>query len=339
VGGSTASRRVSEFVGVALFAAALIWIVSLASYDPGDPVWFFSTGPLAAPANFAGRVGAFLAELSFQLFGYGSYLIPAVLVVIGWHYFWCRGLDAAITKLIGTGLLFACVSAFLSLVFVNLEVAGKSFRAGGYAGEWLAKQLSEYLNRTGSLIVILTLIFLAIIMSTQFSFGRLFAALSAALQDGAAQAIASVGDWREERRREKQRREVIAKHTKKGVVPDTKAVGAEAASGGAKTRPALGGPGNDDARDWSGDVSPASGSQRVSSPFGTGKSFAPPKPPKVSLPGPLLPLPDSEPLAKAPAERRKGEYTLPPHALLDAPKTERKIDERELMYSARLLEE
>ena len=200
MGGSTASRRVSEFVGVALFAAALIWIVSLASYDPGDPVWFFSTGPLAAPANFAGRVGAFLAELSFQLFGYGSYLIPAVLVVIGWHYFWCRGLDAAITKLIGTGLLFACVSAFLSLVFVNLEVAGKSFRAGGYAGEWLAKQLSEYLNRTGSLIVILTLIFLAIIMSTQFSFGRLFAALSAALQDGAAQAIASVGDWREERR-------------------------------------------------------------------------------------------------------------------------------------------
>ena len=43
--------------------------------------------------------------------------------------------------------------------------------------------------------------------------------------------------------------------------------------------------------------------------------------------------------AKAPAERRKGEYALPPLALLDAPKTERKIDERELMDGARLLEE
>ena len=41
---STVSRRVSEFVGVALFAAALIWIISLASYEPTDPVWFFSTG-------------------------------------------------------------------------------------------------------------------------------------------------------------------------------------------------------------------------------------------------------------------------------------------------------
>ena len=57
------------------------------------------------------------------------------------------------------------------------------------------------------------------------------------------------------------------------------------------------------------------------------------------MPAPPLPLPDPEPTAKAPAERRKGEYALPPAALLDAPQTERKIDERELMDGARLLEE
>ena len=103
--GSTASRRVSEFVGVALFAAALIGVVSLASYEPADPVWFFSTGAHAVPANFAGRVGAFLAELAFQLFGYASYLVPAMLVVVGWHYFWCRKVDAAATKAAGAALL------------------------------------------------------------------------------------------------------------------------------------------------------------------------------------------------------------------------------------------
>jgi len=84
---SNVSRRVSEFIGVALFAASLIWIVSLASYEPTDPVWFFSTGSHAVPLNFAGRVGAFLAELSFQLFGYASYLIPLVMVVVGWNSF------------------------------------------------------------------------------------------------------------------------------------------------------------------------------------------------------------------------------------------------------------
>src|SRR5258708_26373119 len=60
--------------------------------------------------------------------------------------------------------------------------------------------------------------------------------------------------------------------------------------------------------------------------------------PKVSVPAPL-PLSDPEPSTRAPAERRKGEYALPPAALLDAPKAERKIDERELMDGARLLEE
>src|SRR5262245_39136918 len=216
---STVSRRFSEFVGVALFAAALIWIVALASYEPTDPAWFFSTGLHSAPANFAGRVGAFVAELSFQLFGYASYLIPAVLVVIGWNSFWCRSLDAAGTKATGATLLFACISTFVSLVVGTIDVSGKPFRAGGYVGEFLAKEMSEYLARTGSMIVILALIFLAIIMSTQFSFGRLFAVVLDSLKAGAMRIVDAVHAWREDRRREKQRREVIAKHVKKGTVP------------------------------------------------------------------------------------------------------------------------
>src|SRR5262245_66562591 len=104
---STVSRRFSEFVGVALFAAALIWIISLVSYEPTDPAWFFSTGLHSAPANFAGRVGAFLAQLSFQLVGYAAYLIPALLVVLGWHYFRCRSVDAAVAEVARSVLLFA----------------------------------------------------------------------------------------------------------------------------------------------------------------------------------------------------------------------------------------
>jgi DNA segregation ATPase FtsK/SpoIIIE, S-DNA-T family len=333
---STVSRRVSEFVGVALFAAALIWIISLASYEPADPVWFFSSGAHAAPANFAGRVGAFLAELSFQLFGYASYLVPALMMIIGWNYFWCRTLDAPGTKATGAGLLVGCISAFLGLVFGTLDVAGKPFRAGGYAGEFLARAMSEYLNRTGSMIVLLTMIFLAIIISTQFSFGRFFAALIAAVKIGSVRGIDNLKAWREERRREKQRREVIAKHTKKGLVQ----AGAEAAG----TDPAAAKPIQAPEMPRPKPRRKAEDDEEESAPakaplFGGLKSFAPPKPPKVTMPTPSLPLPDPEPMTKAPAERRKGDYALPPLALLDAPKTERKIDERELMDGARLLEE
>jgi S-DNA-T family DNA segregation ATPase FtsK/SpoIIIE len=355
VGGSKVSRRVSEFVGVALFAAALIWIIALASYEPSDPAWFFSTGAHAAPANFAGRVGAFLAELSFQLFGYASYLGPAAMVIIGWNFFWCRALDAAGTKVIGAGMLFACLSAFLGLVLGTLDVSGKPFRAGGYAGEFLAHEMSEYLNRTGAVIVVLTLIVLSTIMSTQFSFGRFFAALIGAVHGGVSRGIDAFRAWREERRREQQRREVIAKHTKKGtaspaVLAEATAprpapaiaeasIGKAARSAAAAETPAARAK-NALARAFSRSKDPqtaAAAPAAAAVAAGSPKSFAPPRPPKVVAPS--LPLPDPEPLSKAPAERRKGEYVLPPVSLLDSVKAERKIDERELMESARLLEE
>ena len=338
MGGSTASRRVSEFLGVALFAAALIWIIALASYDPRDPVWFFSTfstGPHAAPvANFAGRVGGFLAELSFQVFGYGSYFIPALLIVTGWNYFWCRSLEAAGTKATGAVLLLASLSAVLSLTFGLVEVSGKAFRAGGYAGEWLAGFLSDYLNRSGSFIVALTLMFLSIIISTQFSFGRFFSALSVAAAGSLKRGLAAFEEWREERRREQQRREVIAKHTRKGALPEVKAPAVAQAPEVQPRR--VRAPWPDGGRTESDEESgPTAAAQAAPVP----KSLPPPRPPRVSLPAPPLPLADAESTTKAPAERRKGEYVLPPLALLDAPKTERKIDERELMDGARLLEE
>jgi S-DNA-T family DNA segregation ATPase FtsK/SpoIIIE len=324
LGASTLSRRVSEFVGVAVFAAALIWLIALASYSPADPVWFFNTGAGSPPENFAGRVGAFLGELSFQVFGYASYLIPLVLGVIGWHYFWCRALDAAYTKLTGAGLLLCCVSSFLSLAFGALDVAGKEFRAGGYAGEWLAGALADYLNRTGSIILILTLLFLAVILSTQFSLGRLFRAVGAVLADQGARLLGMVREWQDARRRERQRQGVLRKHMertgKTPVVPQMAPPGP--AKPAARTAP----------------EPPARPERTAPAPSAKG-SPTPPTIRKPILPAePPLPL-DPEPAAKAPAERRKGAFTLPPLALLDAARAERKIDERELMDGARLLEE
>ncbi len=318
--GSTVSRRMSEFLGVALFAAALIWIVALATYLPSDPVWFFSTGVDEIPSNFAGRVGAFLAELSFQLAGYAAYLLPVGAVIAGWHYFWCRHLNAAATKATGSVLLVACVSTFLSLVFGTVESGGRRFRAGGYAGDWMASWLAEYLNRTGSVIVVLTLIFLAIIISTHLSFGRLFAGLIGFARDGWTRTRSSYHEWREEQRREQQRREVIAKHTRKGAPPpEIKSLPAEITGGTGAA------------------VARAAARQAEESTAASVRPAAPSRPPKLTLPP--LPLAEPEPASRAPAERRKGEYMLPPHALLDAPRTERKIDERELMDGAKLLEE
>jgi DNA segregation ATPase FtsK/SpoIIIE, S-DNA-T family len=321
VASSALSRRLSEFVGVVLFAAALLWLISLASYNASDPVWFFNTGSELPPANFAGRIGAFLGELSYQMLGYAAFLGPLVLVVLGWHYFWCRAVDAAYTKIAGALLLVGCVSSFLSLAFGRLDVGGKEFRSGGFIGDRLAALLAEYLNRTGSIILILTLMFAAIILSTQFSFGRLFSALAHVAQERWTAIRAAVARRRDEKQREKQRQEVLKKHLGKDAraVTPTPAPPAPPAPKPSKTAAV---------------VSAAAAALKAAS--------SRPTPPPIKRPATVAPKEPTLPLAepeKAPAERKKGAFTLPPYALLDAAKAERKIDERELMDGARLLEE
>ena len=319
---STLSRRLSEFLGVALFAAALIWLIALVTYDASDPAWFFNTGTRLPPVNLIGRVGAFLAELSFQLVGYAAFLVPAVLAVPGWHYFWCRRLDAAYTKLVGAVLLFACLSSFLSIAFGAADVQTRSFLPGGYFGQRLSAYVAEYFNPTGSLIVILTCLFLSVILSTQFSFGRLFGAASERIVAGWQAVGARVKAWRDDRRREKQRREVIAKHTR---------------------RAAAAAPAGPEAKGPAPEIRKPQGAARADADGGRGAADEPAAP-RVATGTPIRrsaaePAPaatEADPTAK---QARKGSFTLPPLALLDAPKIERKIDERELMEAARQLEE
>jgi len=322
---STLSRRISEFAGVAMFAVALIWLIALVTYEPTDPVWFFTTDAAYPPANFVGRVGAFLSELSFQLFGYASYLLPVVIATVGWHYFWCQPPDAAYTKAFGVTTFFACASAFLSLIFGSTELNRKTFHAGGSLGTWLGEALSEYLNRTGSIIILLTLMVLSVILSTQFSFGRLFARASQESRDLSARGAGWLRRWLDRRRKERERLQVAAKYSKKGS-----GIGDRGSDRGSEK--IIRKPLADEETDRERLVPQSSRSQipdpgsPVARPAVVARTEAPP-----------LPLPDPGP-AKAPA-RKQGTFTLPPASLLDAAKIERKIDERELMDSARQLEE
>ena len=331
--GTFLSRRLSEFAGVALFALALFCIVALSTYSAADPVWFFNTGGDGPPSNMAGRVGAFIAELSFQVLGYAAFLVPIVLMVIGWHYFWCKTMDAAYTKAFGAALLFGCVSSFLALAFDSPARASDA-RTGGYLGAWIAGVLLEYFNRTGSIILVLTLLFLAVILSTQFSFGRLFQVVGELLRDRWAVMMGAVHSWREERRREKQRQEVLKKHLDKAPAETREKIAARVR----KDPPVKEPPPEPAAPPKPSRTAAVMGAAAAALKAASSRPTPPPAiKRRVEQPvDATLPLAEAE---RVPAERKKGLYTLPPLALLDAPRSERKIDERELMEGARLLEE
>jgi S-DNA-T family DNA segregation ATPase FtsK/SpoIIIE len=318
------SRRISEFTGVVLFAAALLWFIALATFRASDPVWFFNDAAGGEVENFAGRIGAFLALASLQVVGYSAYLLPVVLGVIGWHYFWCRDVDAGYTKLFGAALFMTCLSGLLALAWSAFG-QGDGATWGGWIGWTAAGVLRAFLNRTGAAICLLTLLALATIMSTQFSFGRAAAAVAKRIRKspGLAERWAT---WREQRRRERERQLVIEKHVRKAGKERAPEIATRAAESAERLRVARtrGLPDDDDDTE---DVAPR---PKPAAPV----VRRPPGKTPVAQP---LPLADGA--AKTPVERKQDGYTAPPVTLFDAPKDHRKIDERELMDAARLLEE
>ena len=324
---SALSRRVSEFTGVALFAAALIWMIALVTYTPNDPVWFFNNLDADEVSNFIGRFGAFLATVSFQLLGYAAFLLPIVVFYLGWHRFWCTDITAGYTKLAGSAVFLTCLAGLLALASSAFDTAAAPQQtSGGLVGSLTATVLRMYLNRTGATILLLTVTALSVILTTQFSFGRAATVLAGRLRPERT-LLERVRAWRDDRRRDRERRQVVEKHVKKAGKERAPEIATKAADAAetlkavrAKGRPA---PIDDE-------------DEELPRAAGSG----PAKPPAIKRAQPVpLPLPLSENESKAPAERRQGGYVLPPVTLLDAPKDPFKIDEGELRAAARLLEE
>ena len=329
--GDVLSRRISESTGVALFGLALFWLIAIATYEAADPVWFFKTGGQTQATNLGGQVGAFLAELSHQVFGFAAALVPVTLGALGWHAFWCRPITAGYTRLAGFGLLFICAAAFLSLSLGSPEATGRSFDAGGVLGGLIATGMADYFNHAGSLVVVLTLLCLSIILSTQASLGHgithggRFAARAARSVSG------RIHRWRTERAKARQRRDVVNKHlAKTGASTARMEILAKSETGAEARRERV----SEEVDDLPvAEAPPVNGDQA-----GSIKLSPPPRIKASKKPAPVaeprLPLE-----TERPAGLRGGDFTNPPITLLDAPKRAQKVDERRLMEGARLLEQ
>jgi S-DNA-T family DNA segregation ATPase FtsK/SpoIIIE len=323
---STRSRQLAEFMGLISFALALMLLISLATYNPGDPAPFFKTGASGPARNFIGPFGAFLAELLVpQLFGVAALLLPLVLGVTGWRLFWCKPIEAPYTKACGAGALLLSLCALFALAFGALTIEGETVRAGGAVGALLASALTSSLNRTGAYILIATCLFVSLILATQFSFATFLSALGTAVSSRLQALRAAWAQFLETRRKEKMRREVIKKHTQK----EKEAPGTESLPRVRKVK---------------------------ASPAGEGEELADlplrpsPLPSQRPLPftPPELEMKEDEDAAAEPREAKRkkgvpvptvrGNYVLPPASILDEARSSGTLDKARLFEKAKTLQ-
>jgi DNA segregation ATPase FtsK/SpoIIIE, S-DNA-T family len=145
-------------------------MLSLVSYHPSDPGWS-QTAWGGSVHNAAGSAGAWVADLMFFVFGVFAYIVPVLVVILGWAIFkapysllevdyFALGL-----RIIGFIALFLSMSAMGSMNFTDIH----NFSSGGLIGDMLYTALKPLFGQLGTTLVLLCLIAASITLFTGWS--------------------------------------------------------------------------------------------------------------------------------------------------------------------------
>ena len=163
-------RRLQEGLFLILVACAVFLFISLLTYHSHDPGWS-STGFGQNISNWGGRVGAWLADVFLLLFGIVAYFFPLMIILSGW-----LGLhedrDAHqksnewVFKSIGWLVLIFGSSGLVSFYFETPQLPANT---GGMIGDLLQSGLSLLFNKTGSVLLLSTIVLCGITLVTGLS--------------------------------------------------------------------------------------------------------------------------------------------------------------------------
>lgn len=144
-------------VGLIVFTGlALFMLLALLSFDPADPSWS-QTGYQTSVHNYAGPIGAWLADLLLFSFGWIAYLIPFLVAFSGYLLFkrfhHLMSLDYLILglRVIGLVLTLLTATAISSMNFNDVFY----FSSGGVIGDVVSNNLLPYFNFIGTSLLLL----------------------------------------------------------------------------------------------------------------------------------------------------------------------------------------
>ncbi|HEX9759625.1 MAG TPA: DNA translocase FtsK [Candidatus Acidoferrales bacterium] len=161
----------NELVGFLFVTLALLLSLSLATYNPRDT----SLNVAAPPAgdqpvhNYIGPFGAYVSDALFQGLGFGAFLLPIGILLMGIRWFRSQPLETPGTKITGWVLLLLSSTALLAMLAFFPAIRGV-LPPGGLLGTLLADALRAAFGSIGAMMVALACWFTALFFTTRFSF-------------------------------------------------------------------------------------------------------------------------------------------------------------------------
>jgi S-DNA-T family DNA segregation ATPase FtsK/SpoIIIE len=134
-------RRITEIFGFAILALALAYAISLISYSPGDPS-FNNATPIAA-TNWLGAPGAYVADISLQTIGLGTFTLTVILFAWAWRLVSHQGLHWIWLKF-ATLPVSVILSATLAATFAAPANWPVTSGFGGFIGDLLHRQVLTF---------------------------------------------------------------------------------------------------------------------------------------------------------------------------------------------------
>jgi len=195
------SAKKHEFIGVVLFLIAVLLLLCLATYNPRDSS-FNALSMNLSVNNRVGKVGAFVSDGLYQIFGFSAFYLLIPLFILSWKLVFGRKVNAPYFRALGLFLMIAGTSTALQLL--PARSTDVNFMPGGLIGVLIADLLVPNLNVTGTTIIIAGALILGILASTTLSLGGVFAFLAA------KSGLPRLGLWESIRKRRQNRKPLRA---------------------------------------------------------------------------------------------------------------------------------
>jgi len=164
------NRRMREGGLLLAVTVALMGLLALASYSPGDPGWSH-IGQDVKVDNLAGRVGAWLADVFFYLFGLVSFLFPFLFGWVAWDALRRVGALSFHVLLMRWAGLFMTLfgGTLLGALQLGQKASSMPMGGGGVLGHLLTGIAVPLFNPVGSSLLSLMALLLGITLFTGLS--------------------------------------------------------------------------------------------------------------------------------------------------------------------------
>ncbi len=154
---SLSKERKNEIIAVLYILLSIFTFLSLSSND-------------ASGKNYIGIIGHYYSLALLNLFGFASYLIIFILIILGWNKFKRKETEPGLIKLSGALIFLISITIFLEKILSQ----SNNFYAGGIVGNFFNYITIKLFGDLGSWILMISLLVISFLLTTEFLFFPFF---------------------------------------------------------------------------------------------------------------------------------------------------------------------